>query len=208
MIVAPVFGEAMTLFRWARGFMHDNPGGGLAGTIDGIMTGYANANKYIASEGISERIRGVTESVNLNVLVNIIKDFGGSVEYLHGWTLLKPVFFYIPRSVWADKPPSIPAVVGEIYCPNCGVAFITTAIGELYANIGVFSIVALPFLLIMTVRLDTRKSYNSFEGALRFLIGFTVIRMAISDMVILAFFAIFVQHLIIGNFLAATKDVK
>ena len=197
LLLSPIIGEAMKLFRWVRGYLHETGGFNINTLISSLQYGYSEASQYISSSSLIDGIQGITESVNFNTLVFIVRDFGDKFDYLYGISYLKSFFFFVPRSIWPDKPNSLPVIIGDIYCPNCGVAFITTALGEAYANFGFISLIIIPLVIIIITKIDRSDFNDPFACALKFIIGFTASRMAMSDVVIAAIFAMIARKIIV-----------
>lgn len=187
LIAAAPFAYAMSLFRWIRSYMHSEGAGSLENSINGFLTGIDFAVNQATDITAQQIVGGATESVNVNVLVSIFNDFGRDIAFLYGESLLKLVVFWVPRSIWAEKPDSIAVVIGQNLAPGQGVALIATFYGEMFANFGYFSFLLSALVLVVAKKLlDFYFRKFEFYGALSFLFGFLLIRMPYSDVMLVA----------------------
>ncbi|WP_237230277.1 O-antigen polymerase [Flaviramulus multivorans] len=120
---------------------------------------------------------GISESVNVNVMYDL---FRGYNDFLYGATYLKPFVFYLPRSIWENKPQSITVLAADYLG---GASLVTTVIGEMYMNFYLFGIIILPILLWYTDVLLTNalKSYGLMSNIVMFFFGILIFRMPFSD---------------------------
>lgn len=183
--LTPVLAYFMSIFRWIRSFMHSSGSGGIGEVIAGFAVGLDFATTQSSNIDVVDIISGITESVNLNVLVGILDRLGNGVSYLYGETLFKTVVFWIPRSIWATKPDSITTVAGNIFAPGDSASLVTTFYGELFANFGVFSFVLLVPVLMLSERICRLLFEDHLVRSLAaFVLGFIIVRMPISDMLL------------------------
>jgi hypothetical protein len=181
----PALAYFMSIFRWIRSFMHSSGAGGIGEVIAGLAIGIDFASKQSSSIDVVDIISGITESVNLNVLVGVFERFGDVNNYLWGETFLKTIVFWIPRSIWATKPDSITTVAGNLFAPGDSVSLVTTFYGELFANFGLFSFALLVPLLILAEKLCAILFEDRLVRALvSFVLGFILVRMPVSDMLL------------------------
>ncbi|CAG1065130.1 hypothetical protein BAC1_00708 [uncultured bacterium] len=179
-LVAVPLGMLMNLFRYIRPFMHSTL------SFDSIVLGYQFALDYNVSKGIADFILGITESVNMNVLLEIMRIFPDKVAFYGGETYAKLVFAFIPRSLWPDKPESITVQIARLFVPSeTETSFASTMYGEMYANFGYFSFMLIT-VLVLFITLMTRfavrdRKLASLAG---FVYGITFVRMAFSDTVL------------------------
>ncbi len=135
-------------------------------------------------------ILNISESVNVNVIYDIFNKYD---ELLYGSTYLKTIFFYIPRSIWPDKPLSITTITGNYFESS---SLVTTIIGEMYMNFSYFGIIILPFILWLTEYLFVRfGAKTGFFNFLAFAFGFLFFRMPYSDIMIVFMILILILHL-------------
>lgn len=178
-IVAIPVGLIMNLFRYIRPFMHESF------SVDSIVSAYQKAEEISLDSGWVDFVYGITEAVNMHVLLDVLKEFTEEKSLLLGETLSKVLFFAVPRSLWADKPESIATIVGDIYIPGSGVSLVTTFFGEFYANFGIVSLFLIPatvLVLVMTERFSARD--RMLWSMLTLVYGFTMIRMPVSDVIV------------------------
>lgn len=124
-------------------------------------------------------ILNISESVDVNVIYDIFNKYN---EFLFGSTYLKTIFFYIPRSIWPNKPLSITTITGNYFESS---SLVTTIIGEMYMNFSYFGIIILPFSLWLTEYLLNRfGGKTGFFSFLAFTFGILFFRMPYSDIMI------------------------
>ena len=142
---------------------------------------------------------GISESVNVNVIYNLFNSFD---KFLYGTTYLKPMFFYLPRSIWVNKPESITIIAAKTYG---GASLVTTIIGEMYMNFYLLGIVFLPIFFWFTDNILTYslKGYGNFTKLIMFIIGLLIFRMPFSDE-----FLVFIFLILILNFTNRFKNIK
>ena len=131
---------------------------------------------------------GISESVNVNVIYNLFNRYD---DFLNGATYLKPLFFYVPRSIWEGKPETITVIAANSFGGN---ALVTTIIGEMYMNFSIFGIVLLPVFLWFTEGLLTKylKNYGSILSIIGFFFGILFFRMPYSDELLVFVFLVFI----------------
>lgn len=141
---------------------------------------------------------GISESVNVNVIYDLFNRYD---DFLIGATYLKPLFFYLPRSIWEGKPASITVITADFLG---GSSLVTTIIGEMYMNFSILGIIILPIILWFTEGLITKylKLYGSISNIVGFFFGILFFRMPYSDeflvlvflVIILTFFNVFKKY--------------
>lgn len=194
-LVAVPLGMLMNLFRYIRPFMHSTL------SLDSIVQGYQFALDYNVSKGVADFILGITESVNMNVVLEILRIFPDKVAFYGGETYAKLVFAFIPRSLWPDKPESITVQIARLFVPSeTETSFASTLYGELYANFGYFSfmlITVLVFFIMLATRFAVRD--RKMASLLGFVYGITFVRMAFSDvmlsLILTSLFLMFIMSL-------------
>ncbi len=119
----------------------------------------------------------ISESVNMNVMFEIFNSYD---KYLYGVTYLKPLFFYLPRSIWSSKPESITTLAANEFG---GASLVTTVIGEMYMNFYLFGLLLLPvFLLVIDYFLSRLlKDFGGISEVILFIFGILIFRMPFSD---------------------------
>jgi len=141
---------------------------------------------------------GISESVNVNVIYDLFNRYD---EFLLGATYLKPLFFYVPRSIWEAKPESITVITANFLG---GSSLVSTIIGEMYMNFSILGIIILPIVLWFTEGVITKylRPYGSISSIVGFFFGILFFRMPFSDeflvfvflILILTFFNIFKKY--------------
>lgn len=177
-VVSIPFGWFMTLYRFIRSQLHSEESL-YAGFYKGLELG--NAMLSNGKGIVFEFVSGITESVNVNVLYGVYREYGASVDFMYGSTYLKSLVFWIPRSIYPDKPITITKEAASVFAPTADVSLVTTALGESYANFGPFNIIFLPIFLLV-FRLVVERFYPSnYVGFISFVYGVVLFRMAFSD---------------------------
>jgi hypothetical protein len=114
---------------------------------------------------VSTTVMDATQGSCVVILLHMINDFGGRIDYLGGVTYTKVVTFVVPRSLYPDKPESFAVMLADWYEPGEATSLGATQLGELYANFGPASILLLPLLTIGIMaatrhyRIGLRKHY-------------------------------------------------
>lgn len=146
---------------------------------------------------ISGFLLGISESVNFNVIYEIFHYINFN-NALWGETYIKTFVYFIPRSLWSDKPLSITQVVAEWFAPEAeNLSLVTTIIGEIHANFYLFGIILLPIILLVTNALLKKAFHDSvFSSMLFFSLGLLLFRMPYSDIILVSIF-IFIFYKVI-----------
>jgi hypothetical protein len=144
---------------------------------------------------------GISESVNVNVVYKLLGNFD---NYLYGTTFLKPLFFYLPRSIWASKPETITIIAAKEYG---GASLVTTIIGEMFMNFYLYGLILLPIFLwfIDNILSFALKKYGDLSKILMFLFGILIFRMPFSDEFLVFVFLLLILEF--GNFFQNIKFV-
>lgn len=86
-------------------------------------------------------------SIVYDDLIFLLKKLtSGEAQYLFGFTLIKPLFYFIPRSIFPDKPESLSIIYSQTFNPGfaaSGGSQPITIIGDLFWNLSYFSLVPL-----------------------------------------------------------------
>lgn len=191
-LLAVPFGWAMTIYRFIRSQIHSE-----SSMISGLTKGLDVAEQMLqlSTSAFFEFVSGVTESVNVNVLMGIYKVFGTQEDFLLGSTYAKAIVWWIPRSIYEDKPVTITLEAAKIFAPYSNVSLVTTALGESFANFGFFSVLFLPLILLMVrLLIDKLCVTSGYAECVKLVYGFLLFRMAFSDLFVymltgLVFFA-------------------
>lgn len=187
--MAPPFAYSMTLFASVRSQMYSWDEFSVEGAQKAIVRGYKVAqNKNKKRDSFLEYLMEGSEAGSLNVLGTVVEDYPKKYPYLFGTTLGKVFVFWVPRSIWPNKPLSFQFVLGDRYVGE-GVSLNATLLGEMYGNFGVFGSILLPPVLLFILVFLGRIGYlfrmlrplDSFEWcALGFSIGLLAMRNSIS----------------------------
>ena len=132
----------------------------------------------------------ITESVNVNVIYDI---FNRHESLLYGLTYLKTFVFFVPRSLWPEKPESITVIAAEFLG---GSSLVTTTIGEAHMNFGYFGpIFLLPILLLTEYFIKSISNKYLMENDIfLFFFGILLFRMPFSDEILVFIFLIILAN--------------
>lgn len=170
---------AMLMFTAVRSQMHD----WKSFSFSGATTAFANSIK-LASDYYSDKISlgetafGLTEASSLCVFVAVEKTYPERDQFLYGKTLVKPFLFWIPRSIWPKKPVNFPTLIGSRLV-RPGVSLSSTAMGEPYANFGIFGFLYAPLAIVVLSRLIKAIDFNNSGDLTAYaslILGFTITR--------------------------------
>ena len=131
---------------------------------------------------------GISESINLNLIYSLFNNFN---DFLLGATYIKPLFFYVPRSIWGAKPESITVIAADMFG---GSSLVTTIIGEIFMNFSFYGLIILPVLLWFTDAFITRslKPYGLLSSIIGFFFGVLFFRMPFSDEILVFIFLVLI----------------
>ncbi|WMI68928.1 O-antigen polymerase [Mangrovimonas sp. YM274] len=131
---------------------------------------------------------GISESINVNVIYDLFNRYD---TILYGATYLKPLFFYVPRSVWPNKPESITTIAANTFGGN---SLVTTLIGEMNMNFSLLGIILLPIVIWFTEGFLTKslRNFNSIVNIVGFIFGILFFRMPFSDDILIFVFLVLI----------------
>ncbi len=174
-----------SIFRHIRGPLFQN---GIP-TLKVFNEALARAIK-LDPPNLTSFFLNISESVNFNVIYNIINNFDKS---LYGATYLKTFVFYIPRSIWQDKPESITKITANYFGSS---SLVTTIFGEMHMNFSYIGILLLPLILYLT---DSFLSYFKFNNQIfkyiLFMMGILIFRMPFSDEILTYIFLLLIIYI-------------
>jgi hypothetical protein len=93
-----------------------------------------------------------TEGHSVLLLMHVVNDFGGKFEYLYGSTYGRLLTFWLPRSVYPNRPLDFTNQAAACYLPGESTSLCATALGEAYANFGIASVLVLPLITWLVTR--------------------------------------------------------
>ncbi len=115
-----------------------------------------------------------TEGHSVLLLMHVIDDFGGRFDYLHGSTYGRLLTFWLPRSVYPDRPLDFTSQAALCYLPGETTSLCATELGEAYANFGFASLLVLPFITWLVARyaacLESRECGHPLLSAVSFVV--------------------------------------
>lgn len=129
----------------------------------------------------------LTEGADFLILLSIIRDFGTRIDYIVGESFLKLFVFFIPRTIYEDKPDAIARVMGAYYQPETpGLALNTTLLGEEFANFGLLGAFIILFLLLgfHLMRKVSNRYIRYYMTPFYFMFPFLITRTNTSDILI------------------------
>jgi len=129
------------------------------------------------------------------ILFHVIHDFGSRYEFMYGTSYARVLFFMVPRSLFPEKPPGFAMQLAQVYEPGQMTSLAATQLGELYVNFGVLSVVLLPLMTLLVLRLSNKlveKSDNHIlVSAVLFLLIIWSVRATFEDNFITFLLAMF-----------------
>lgn len=188
-------GVLMTMFPLIRVYMHRWSGGfALSTATTALGEGYMEAKDFFGSGmGIPEFIVGVTEAININVLIIVVEDFHRSLGMLMGTGILRGFVFWVPRSIWPGKPQNLSVLIGQYLMGGAerGVSMGATIFGEFWANFGFLGFALMPLLIFLVDRILKRVIQDPTMRAIAaFIYGYSIVRMPVSDFTVLFIFVV------------------
>ncbi len=116
-----------------------------------------------------------TEGHAVLLLMHVVNDFGGRFGYLHGSTYGRLLTFWLPRSVYPDRPLDFTSQAALCYLPGETTSLCATALGEAYANFGFASLLVLPLFTWLVSRYAGFLARRVDGGALLSAVSFVVL---------------------------------
>ena len=107
--------------------------------------------------------------------MHVVNDFGGKFQYLHGSTYGRLFTFWLPRSVYPDRPQDFTSQAALCYLPGETTSLCATALGEAYANFGYASLLVLPIFTLLVIQYSACLSRRVDGGALLSAVSFVVL---------------------------------
>jgi oligosaccharide repeat unit polymerase len=132
---------------------------------------------YLSKIKASEFLQLVDSYYVYEAYIKILKHFPSQEDFLYGYSYIKPFVFWIPRSIWEDKPEGLSSLVVEkIYGTSKGLEYSTgfTLTGEFYANFGFVGMILCSMLLGLFMGFVSRKMIST-KNEYTFIISLTTI---------------------------------
>ncbi|MFL6586747.1 MAG: hypothetical protein ACJ8GV_07655 [Luteimonas sp.] len=179
--IAPFLAVSLSAFAYIRPYLRSTE----AATSIVEMSG-DNISQSV--DGVGSLAKGAMESVNLSTLRSLYYE-SAEIEPQFGLTYLRPLFIFVPRSMWSEKPESPTVQAGEAYASG-RTSLVVTYIGEGMINFGKSGfLIGLPIIIISIFALGRLFSGWAGRGLIQTMLAFLSMRMAFSDVVIWALFA-------------------
>jgi len=166
-----VLGFALSAFPVFRYHLYD---GGFAAALSEYHS--------LIQSGVASPAAAIFETVNLNVFVALVRDYGMLGAGTEFATFLKPLYVFIPRSIFEGKLDSITVLVGQMYDDRYGVALVPLIFGESYMNVGVFGPALLVLFCVAMNRFIHRCFPSSVSPSVALMAGFLFVRFPFSDL--------------------------
>lgn len=169
----------MVVFTAVRASMHAWEGKSAGAAVVAFVDAVGESNEFhkdrLSNQYVLQRL---TESLSINIFAEMTEIYPDAAGYLGGTTLIKPLVFWVPRSIWPDKPINFPSQIGtRLVRP--GVSLNSTPMGEAYANFGEWGVLYVPLMLLLLRQAFFtlgRLRYTQAVGIALFVLGFTVTR--------------------------------
>jgi len=145
-LMAPVAIGLLSMWAYVRGDLTN-----IASAVETYQE-----HTVVENNVVMRMLVETTEGTNVMLLLHIINDYGTKYEFLNGSTYSKALTFMVPRSLYPDKPESFSVIAAKTYEPDAATSLSSTAMGEMYANFGLFMIVLLPIMTIVIVFISHR----------------------------------------------------
>ncbi|GAC1683018.1 MAG: hypothetical protein PVS2B2_22090 [Candidatus Acidiferrum sp.] len=138
---------------------------------------------------VMSSLMDATEGLDLLLLLNIIHDYGPRREFLYGETYLRTLTAWVPRSLYPTKTENFTVLMAKQYLPNQETSLNATALGEMYANFGPFTLLLFPLLTMGVLSVNrwvqSRSEAHPILPALFFVMAIWIMRMAFADAIVL-----------------------
>lgn len=116
-----------------------------------------------------------TEGHAVLLLIHVVNDFGGRFDYLHGSTYGRLLTFWLPRSVYPERPLDFSSQAAICYLPGETTSLCATELGEAYANFGLASLLVLPIITWLVTRYGACLQRQSGGAPLLSAVSFVVL---------------------------------
>lgn len=154
----------------------------------GLTTLDENFSKYLVAD-IGDRTATVLmeafDGTGSMLLLHVIDDFGQKYPYLYGASYSRAVTSVVPRSVYPERPESFSVVLAQTYEPGEDTSLSATALGEMYANFGLLSVLLLPVCTAAVVSVSNRLTASREKHVLLSSVAFVLMiwnaRIALAD---------------------------
>ena len=143
------FGYLMMLFTVIRAKMHTYHGSGVGALLVGLQSGWEAATNFFRGSTWQNFFLQISEGSSVNVFVAVVNRYPRVHDHLMGATIIRPLVFWVPRTIWATKPPPISLIFGFDLLPGLDVSLSGTVFAEYYANLWLFG----PIALVVVLRL-------------------------------------------------------
>lgn len=146
-LLLPLILQLNYLFPIMRGMMWSE--GANSAQILNSINAISHAKSDDEASDVELLMSGAFEASNINMANFVISHYPSVDDFFYGKTfILRPVLFFLPKSIWSDRPEGFGVTLGELSGMNVdGLALNSTYIGEAYANFGLISILILPCIL-------------------------------------------------------------
>jgi hypothetical protein len=129
------------------------------------------------------------EGIDTLLLLHMVRDFGSRYEYMYGVSYTRSLLSFIPRALYPEKPKTFSGYLASLYLPNDLTSLNATALGEMYANFGPFTLLAFPFFTLSVIGLtkwcESRQFQHALVPAILFAVMFWTARTTFEDSFVL-----------------------
>jgi oligosaccharide repeat unit polymerase len=126
-----------------------------------------------------------TEGSGVMLLIHMINDFGDKYDYLYGSTYGRVFTFFVPRSIYPNRPENFTSLAAGLYEPGEITSLGSTTLGEACANFGLFGIFVLPLLtwlaLCYSKWLSAAYERHSLLSAVSFTMSIWLVRFTFAE---------------------------
>ena len=121
--------------------------------------------------------------------LNVIKDFGNRYSYLDGQSYWRAFTFFVPRSIFPDKPQNFTVVLANLYEPDANTSLGANVIGELFANFGYYGFLIMPMFTYVLINKSIKsikpKKYYHLKEAIYFVLAIHAMRFGVPVVLVL-----------------------
>lgn len=174
----------------------------LSAIPDSLDTAIQAESGNRTMKSIMEAAMDVTEGMDALLLMHITNDFGTRLPYLYGLSYSRAITSPVPRFLYPHKPKNFTDFLANTYLPGEETSLNATAVGEMYANFGPFTVFLFPLLSLGMVFLTAwgakKQAKHGLLLPLLFVLAIWAARSTVEDsfiILLLAYLLIFVFRL-------------
>jgi hypothetical protein len=157
----------------------------LSAIPDSLDTAIQEESGARPMKSIMNAAMDVTEGMDAVLLMHIVSDFGPRVPYLYGLSYSRAITSPVPRFLYPHKPKNFTDFLASVYLPGEETSLNATALGEMYANFGPFTLFLFPALSLGMVFLTNwaakKQAKHGLLAPLLFVLAIWAARSTVED---------------------------